>query len=136
MNTTRRLGIVAALAAAGALSGCIVSVHGDYDNDHAGTRLVTKFGMEDLVEANKDVRLGMTREEAIACYPAELVTLRGQTQWNGHEVEAWQVAAWQKNASTRFERWLYFVDDALVDLHDGEVEWRHSPEVQAAWGLD
>jgi|GEM_PF-2028938 len=136
MNTTRRLGIVAALAAAGALSGCVVSVHGDYDHDTAGTRLVGTLGMEDLVAANKSVRLGMSRDEAVGLYPPDLATLRGQTTWNGHAVEEWQVAARLRDGATTFERWLYFVDDALVELNDSSVDWRERPDVRSAWGLD
>lgn len=136
MSITRRLGTVAALAAAGALTGCIVSVDADYDHDRAGTRLVSKTGMQELVEDNKDVRLGMSRDEAIACYPAEFATLRGQTTWSGRSLETWQVAAWQKESSNRFERWLYFVDDSLVELSDERVGWRDNPDVRASWGLD
>lgn len=134
MAGTRTIGAVGALAAAGLLNGCIF-VSNTTSGYKGNTRAVSKTEMVEVMDANNRVRLGMTLEEALESYPQRLVTLRSSASIDDHTIEVYQVAAYQSNGASRFERWLYFVDGKLVEVSDVELDWRGNEGLLLNWGV-
>ena len=128
-------GLVVALSA---LPGCIV-VAGNgkrsYQTD-GKTRIVTNNEMRSLVAANKQAFLGMRQEDALALYPAELLTMMTVAQAHDAPLEVWQVHATSSTGATTFTRWLYFYDGELRLLSDKRLDLDGDAGILASWQRD
>jgi len=117
------------------LSGCVVSVgnkgYSKYDSD--SRRVVTKAQFEQVVESNKLVYLGMPEADVLATYPADLLTKFETASYDGRDLEVWQVRAATRNGDYSFQRWLYFVDNSLVEMARNEVDYREEPATLERW---
>lgn len=134
MNTTNRAALTVVLCSLATLSGCVVAVgnrSARYSSD--SSRVVTRTQFERVVESNKTVHLGMPREAVLATYPADLLTKFESAQYDGHELEVWQVRAITTKGDRSFERWLYFVDGSLVEMSRLELDFRDDPGALARW---
>jgi len=123
------------LASLASLTGCIVSVKSSDHHAYASDthRVVSAPAFASLVECNKNVRLGMTRDETLAQYPADLVTKFDAAQYDGRRLEVWQVYAYSDAKNAKFERWLYFVDDSLVEMSRSEIDYTDDPATLDRW---
>ena len=126
------IAVIAALATFAFLSGCII-VAGGSKHYHQNSRVVESNGMRDLMEANKQARLGMSRSETLALYPAELLTMKSVFADGAATVEVWQVYAVSRDGRTSFTRWLYFFDNKLALLSDERVNLNERPELIDSW---
>ncbi len=131
----RSLAIAALLTSVALLSGCIVSVKSN--DTHAYTanshRTVSAPVFADLVEQNKHVHLGMSRESVLAHYPADLLTKFDASQHEGRQLETWQVFAYSSSKNAKFERWLYFIDGSLVEMARSEIDYADDPATLDRW---
>lgn len=123
--------VVVGLTALLTLPGCIIVAGGG--RTHHTTRVVETDGMTDLMAANTQARLGETRVDTLALYPAELLTLMSVFADDGTPVEAWQVFAISRDGRASFTRWLYFYDGKLAQLSDERLDLDARPELLASW---
>jgi hypothetical protein len=135
MNTTMRTAIGLGLASLALMSGCVVAVgnKGYTKLDADSNRVVSRSQFEQVVEANKSIHLGMSRETVLATYPADLLTKFETGHHDGRELEVWQALAMTRNGDRSFQRWLYFVDGSLVEMSRQEVDYRNQPETLQRW---
>lgn len=119
---TPTIAVVGALALTSMLSGCIsVRSHSRPSTPYAGSRSVNAAQFEEVMRQNHRVRLGMHRDEVLALYPADLLSLKSSASIEGAVVEEWQVMAIRSDWRNSFERWLYFVDGSLVEMRDSRL---------------
>lgn len=118
------LGAAALLSTAVALSGCAIHI-GDHDAyDAPEYQRVTSSELADVVAANRGLALGMSHDEALGRYPAELTSLRSTARLEGMEVEEWLVRAVDRRTPAVFERWLYFCNGRLAEVSDERIDYR------------
>jgi len=128
----RSLGTAALAATLLVSAGCVV-VTGSrtYSSAYPTERyFVSEEGMTDVINANKRVRLGMSRDEAMANYEDRMATLMSSADIEGVYVE-WRVQAYEgtrKHVKSRFIRWLYFSDDELVRMSPDRIDLWNIPE--------
>lgn len=125
----------AALSMAGLSAGCVVAVgnRGYSDRDVAAARAVQPTRFDALLAESRDLSLGMSRHEALAGFPADLTTLVAARRENGRSLEVYQIAAYEKRSGAEFARWLYFIDNELVEVSPRSVKWETDPERQRNW---
>ncbi|MEZ6243363.1 MAG: hypothetical protein R3B57_09995 [Phycisphaerales bacterium] len=131
----RTLTVAALLATLSLFAGCIVSVKSNDTRSYTSDthRVVSGPVFTNLVECNKNVRLGMSQDEVLAQYPADLVTKFDAAEYDGRILEVWQVYAYSQAKNAKFERWLYFVDDSLVEMSRSEIDYTEHPEALERW---
>ncbi len=131
----RSLATAALVASTLFLTGCVVSVksHGTHSYASDTHRTVNPHEFASLVEQNKHVHLGMHRDEALAQYPADLVTKFDAATYDARTLEVWQVYAYSDSKNAKFERWLYFVDGTLVEMSRSEVDYDDDPAILDRW---
>lgn len=140
MSTRRRAVIpfaAIALAALMAPAGCVFVAGNSFSEGPDAERwYVDEAGMTSLVNTNKSLRLGMTRDEAIALYPARFTTLMSSSTIADRHVEEWRVDAYEgtrRNVRAHFRRWLYFADGRLVRFGEERFDYLNHPDVVANW---
>jgi len=138
MSTTRLIGSLGTCALALALTGCVIAVgNRAYPDGPSSERYYLETdSMRSLVSTNKQLELGMEREEALALYPAELTTLMSSAKVEGAIVEEWRVQAYEgsrKNVKRSFRRWLYFVDGTLVRFSEERIDYAVNPAIVESW---
>ena len=124
--------IVAAgsLAAATLLGGCIsVSTTRVYTSASP----VTQAQMADLVARTRTLHVGMSRDEALATFPADYTNLKSGMTDNGRTFEEWQVEAYDKRREVYFRRYLYMVDSRLAAFSDTRIDYRENAETRNGW---
>jgi hypothetical protein len=123
---------LAAILAVG--SGCVVSVGDDYVHDGHGFAKVSSSRMDAMVDANRELRLGMRTGEALSLFPEEHLTLKSSAYVGDRVVEEWRVLAVDSRRDILFRRWLYFVDGELVEFSDDRRGLWGMAELPAGWG--
>lgn len=112
----KRLATLALIAPLLALPGCII-VDGSTGSHYDGYGRVSRAELGRIVAANTQNHTGDAREEVLARYPAESVSLlHTSVNADGEEVAVYRVYA--RSSSTRFERYLVFVNGRLALLTD------------------
>jgi len=118
-------------------SGCVV-VTGTriYGSDYIAERYYTnEEGMNEIVAANKKVRLGMSQAEVMSIYPDRLASLMSSATVEGENIEEWRVQAYEgtrKHVKSRFVRWLYFSNGELVRMSPDRTDLWTIPEGYSA----
>ncbi len=126
-------GLLAATATLG-MTGCVVAVGNRGSTPPTRVRTVSGSEMSHLLAANREARLGMRRTEALRVYPPELITLRENRRFRGAELHVYQVRAQERSGSATFERWLYFIDDRLVELSDTRLDLDQGERIDVWFG--
>jgi len=103
------------------LSGCVVAVGNRTSTAPTQVRTVSSDEMTRLLAANRDAQLAMSREEALSVYPPELVSLREARVVRTSTLHVYQIRAQERRGASVFERWLYFVDNKLVEISDERI---------------
>lgn len=126
MNTKRGLAVFAAAAALATLPGCIIV------DSNGGSKLnrISSTEMDTLVNDNKLLEIGMVKSEVMPLYPGRTISLWSSTEIDGHRVEEWRVYATQKNPSTLFRRWIYFVDGKVAEFGREQVDYKKGSRVE------
>lgn len=94
---------------------------------------VTSDEMTDLISRTRTLRVGMSRDEALAVYPAQYMNLKSSTSDAGHVFEEWQVEAYDDSDDVYFRRYLYMADGRLAAFSDSRIDYREHPEVMSGW---
>ncbi len=89
--------------------------------------------MSELVASNRGLELGMTKGEALPLFPAEYATLKSSSRVEGRVVEEWRIQAYQKRKNLVFRRWLYFVDNELVEFSDARLSYSATGGLPQHW---
>jgi len=115
------------------LSGCIIST------DIGGTKYarsrteISSAHLDEVVAANNRVRLGQHKDEVLSRYPAEILTLKSSSKIEGAVVEEWRADAVSRDGDLYFRRYLYFVDDVLVELSDDRIDYHEDYDTTSRW---
>lgn len=127
---TRALAI-AALAASTLCTGCIFV--GSSDSTRNNAVRITRPQMDDLIAQTRQLRVGMSRDEALALYPAEHLNLKSSTTAEGSVFEEWQVEAYARSQDVYFRRYLYFANNTLAAFSDSRLDYRDNQDVLRGW---
>jgi hypothetical protein len=134
ITTTSAAGLIASSIAAG---GCVVAVgNSNYPGPDSERYYVDQDEMRSLVNQNKQLRVGMTKGEALAIYPSDLTTLMSSAKVGETIVEEWRVRAYEgsrKHVKNRFDRWLYFSDGKLARFSEDRIEYADNPAIVESW---
>jgi hypothetical protein len=135
MRIPRRLAVPVLAAVVPLLSGCYISVK-EYSVEGSSSS-VSGDEMRTLIEANKGLRLGMSRDDALSRYPAGTQTLLSSATMDGRRIEEWRVQATSRRRHSdpymSFRRYLYFADDRLVEFGDSRVDYQANPARAREW---
>lgn len=116
------------------MTGCVVAVGNRGSSTPTRVRTISGGEMSTLLAANREARLGMRRTEALQVYPAELITLRENRRLRDAELHIYQIRAQERSGSATFERWLYFIDDRLVELSDARLDLDQTERIDVWFG--
>lgn len=123
MNRTL-LAVAASGLAIAALPGCLfISGSSSGRSSYSSYYTTTKSGMDSMIAANTQNRLGDSREVVLGRFPATYLTLvHTQALGPDREVAVYRVYAKEKHRSTYFRRYLVFENDKLALLtHDDDA---------------
>lgn len=131
MNSKKKTAAALLLAGVGLASGGCLYVETNGSSSYSAHHRVSADELDYIVRQNTRLRLGMHREDALSLYPTPATSFWSSDVVDGYEVEEWRVRAYSRRSSTRFERWLYFVDGRLVAFDQDSLDYRDSARVQA-----
>lgn len=132
-NRSVRLAPLALLLIAVPLSGCI-SISSTSAPRHRGdvTR-ASSTEMNQLVESNKGLEIGMPRADALDLYPGRFLSLMSSAFIDNRRVEEWRADAVSRDRRSRFTRYLYFVDNRLVEFSSSRMDYRKNRPLLDQW---
>jgi len=131
MNAKKKTAAALLLAGVGFASGGCLYVETNGSSGYSAHYRVSTDELDHIVRQNTRLRLGMHREDALSLYPEPAVSYWSSDKVDGYQVEEWRVRAYSRHKGTRFERWLYFVDERLVAFDQDSIDYRDPARVHA-----
>jgi len=137
LSPSRVVALSAVAIGSCALGGCIIStdIGGGSKYTRARTE-VSDYKLDEIVASNTRVRLGQPKHDVLATYPAETLTFKSSIKQDGSIIEEWRTEAVSRSNDVYFRRYLYFVDDRLVEMSDDRIDYREDPRYLDRWLTD
>ena len=75
----------------------------------------------------------MPRADALDLYPGRFLSLMSSAFIDGRRVEEWRADAVSRDRRSRFTRYLYFVDNQLVEFSSSRMDYRKNRPLLDQW---